>query len=109
MELTQREQEIIRDLLAQQGILSYKILLNALEGRLPQGTFPKEVHAMSGSIVTSSKIYSFWLDWYDGHYTLGHEEGFWSEETLSELSLSDQVVAREMQQSLQQKEMNPSE
>lgn len=109
MELIQREQEIIRDLLAQQGILSYNFLLNAPEGRLPQGTSPKEVRAMSGSIVTSSKIYSFWLDWYDGHDTLDHEEGFWSEETLSELSLSDQAVAREMQRSLQQEEMNPSE
>ncbi len=109
MELTQREQEVIRDLLAQQGILSYEILVNAPEGSLPQGTFPKEVRAISGSIVTSSTIYAFWLDWYDGHYTLGHEEGFWSEETFSELSLPDQAAAREMQRSLQQKEMKASE
>jgi hypothetical protein len=39
---------------------------------------------MSGFVVTSQKIYSFWLDWYEGHYTLGDEEGFWEENTLEE-------------------------
>ena len=76
MEITQKEREVLHDLLAQQGITSYEIILDAPEGSLPEGPFPEEVHAMSGLIVTTSKIFSFWLGWYDEHYTLGHERGF---------------------------------
>ena len=103
MELTQKEQEVIRGLLAQQGITSYEILLDAPEGSLPEGLFPNEVYAMSGYIVTSSKIYSFWLDWYDGHYTLGHGQGFWEEITLDELSPKERALALKFQHSLKQR------
>ncbi len=104
MELTQKEREIIRDLLAQQGITSYEIILDAPEGNLPEGPFPKEVHAMSGFIVTASKIFSFWLGWYGEHYTLGHERGFWREISLADLSVVERVVALEFQRKLQQQE-----
>lgn len=103
MELTPKEQDLIQDLLAQQGITSYEILLDAPEGSLPGGPFPKEIRAWSGYIVTSSKIYSFWLDWYNGHYTLGHEQGFWEEEELSELSPRERTMALEFQQSLKRR------
>jgi hypothetical protein len=102
MELTPKEQDMIRDLLAQQGITSYEILLDAPEGSLPEGPFPKEVRAWSGYIVTSSNIYSFWLGWYDGHYTLGQERGLWEEEELSELSPRERTMALEFQRELKQ-------
>src|SRR5260370_9515450 len=104
MELTKKGREIIRDLVAQKGITSYEIILDAPEGNLPEGPFPKEVHAMSGFIVTASKIFSFWLGWYGEHYTLGHERGFWREISLADLSVVERVVALEFQRKLQQQE-----
>jgi len=58
-----------------------------------------------GYIATSSKIYSFWLDWYDGHYTLGHEQSYWTEEAIDELSQKEQSLAIEFQKLLKQQEM----
>jgi hypothetical protein len=35
--------------------------------------------SQQGYIVTPSKAYYYWLDWYNSHYTLGHEDGTWEE------------------------------
>jgi hypothetical protein len=103
-ETTPKENEIIHELLAQQGITTYKIIVDAPEGSLPEGPFPNDVFAMSGYIVTKTNIYYFWLGWYDGHYTLGQEKGLWEEVTLDELSSEERDVVLKARQELQEQE-----
>ncbi|GER89986.1 hypothetical protein KDW_41480 [Dictyobacter vulcani] len=39
---------------------------------------------LSGAIVTATAVYGFWLDWVDGHYTLGDEQGSWRKIDMSQ-------------------------
>ena|SRR5438552_18076732 len=80
-DLSPKEKEIIHTLLMDHGIVGdYEISVTNFEGKeLPGSTYPYEVESKEGYIVTPSKAYSFWFDWYDDHYTLGHEEGTWEE------------------------------
>jgi hypothetical protein len=85
-DLSLKEQDIIHTLLVKHGILEdYEISINNFEGKeLPGSIYPYEIESKEGYIVTPSKAYAFWLDWYDGHYTLGHEEGVWEEVDIDE-------------------------
>lgn len=81
--MTEREQEIIRSLLAPLGITEYDVVVYANSGYdLPESSYSGEISSFEGFIVTAEKIYSFWLDWVDGHYTLGQEEELWEEVEL---------------------------
>lgn len=73
---------IIQRLLAEKGILRYEITDEITEEKmLPGEGDVSEIASLSGVIVTPSTAYHFWLDWVDGHYTLGDAkgEGYWSE------------------------------
>ena len=78
--LTQREEELMQALLAQRGITTYQLFDVTQEGKqLPGSTFPWEIESKSGYVVTPTNVYHFWLDWFEGHYTLGEEDGIWRE------------------------------
>ena len=102
-QFTLREEEIIRQLLAEKGITRYAIVDPVNEGKsLPGSTFPCEIETVSGYIVTTSALYLFWLDWFDGHYTLGEHRGFWEEVSLDQLG-ADKEPLLAVQQHLQKK------
>lgn len=66
--LTPKEEEVLRTLLAQKGITRYELdeLMN--EGAsLPGSSYPLEIESMSGTVITPTAIYDFWLDWVDMH------------------------------------------
>jgi hypothetical protein len=72
-ELTAREAEIIRQLLAEHGITEYEIIGATPEGKdLLGSTYDGEIELLSGTAVTATTVYSFWLDWEEGGYTLWH-------------------------------------
>ena len=84
--LTQREEEVLETLLAQRGITKYRLFEVTQEGKhLPGSAFPLEIESMSGYVITPTKVYVFWLDWVEGHYTLGEEDGIWKEMAIEEL------------------------
>ena len=84
--LTQREEEVLRMLLMQKGITEYRLFEVTQEGKQLSGsTFPLEIESMSGYVITPTKVYSFWLDWIDGHYSLGEEDSIWREEIVEAL------------------------
>ncbi len=64
------------------------------EGKqLPGSTFPWEIESMSGYVVTPTNVYRFWLDWFEGHYTLGEEDGIWREMAIELLGRdTDEVI-----------------
>jgi hypothetical protein len=99
--LTDKEKEVIRNILMEHDITHYEIFPEAPEGSLPQGTYPHEVFAMSGLIITINRIYSFWLDWEKDHYTLGHGTHFWEEVQEDELKTLPKAVF-EIQQELRE-------
>lgn len=104
--LTQHEEEVLRTLLAQKGITKYQLFEVTQEGKqLPGSTFPLEIESMSGYVVTPTKVYSFWLDWVDGHYTLGEEDGIWREKIVEGLGSYKDSILR-MQQELRKEEMS---
>lgn len=73
--LTPKEEEIIRQLLAERGITVYKVSDTESEGKtLPGSSYPGEIESISGYIVTATTVYLFWLDWEYEHYTLGDQE-----------------------------------
>lgn len=78
---TPQEREIIHTLLVEHGITdNYEVAPSNFEGKeLPGSAHHREIMSQQGYIVTPSKAYYYWLDWYNGHYTLGHEEGIWEE------------------------------
>jgi hypothetical protein len=84
--LSSREEEIIRQLLSGHGIVEYELAEMVNEGQtLPGSSYPGEIEAISGYVVTATSVYMFWLDWYQGHYTLGEHRGFWEEVPLNKL------------------------
>lgn len=85
-DLTEKEDSIIRQLLKMKGINVYEIVVPVGEGReLPGGAYEDEVESLSGTIVTATAAYGFWLDWIDGHYTLGDEKDNWMEVDMSQV------------------------
>lgn len=69
--LTPREEEIIRQLLTERGIVKYEIVDATNEGRsLPGSQYPCEIEWLSATIATSTSAHSFWLDWIDNKYAL---------------------------------------
>jgi hypothetical protein len=96
-ELTAREAEIIRQLLAKRGITDYEIIGATPEGKdLPGSTYDGEIELLSGTVVTATTAYSFWLDWAEGDYTFWH----WREIDLNQALDKDEIV--EAQQGLRQ-------
>ncbi len=92
---TPQEEELLRTLLAQKGITRYQLFETVGEGKqLPGSTYPSEIESISGFVITPTNIYYFWFDWFDEHYTLGEEEGYWEEYPLEEMG---QYKARAMQ------------
>ena len=101
--LTSREVEVIRQLLAERGITEYEIVGAVNEGKsLPGSTYPCEIETISGTVVTETKAYLFWLDWFNGNYTLGEHRDFWEEISLDEAG-ADKEAIMEAQQRLRQK------
>jgi hypothetical protein len=97
-----KEQEIIKHLLNGKNIQEYEIVLPSGEGKeLPGSTYEDEIETVSGTIVTATAAYGFWLDWVDGHYTLGDEKERWFEVNINEFRDADDILAA--QQRLQQK------
>jgi len=97
-ELTAREAEIIRQLLAKRDIIDYEIIGATNEGKsLPGSTYPCEIELLSGTVVTATMAYSFWLDWAEGDYTFWH----WREIDLNQALDKDEIVAT--QQRLRQR------
>ena len=90
--LTAHEAEIIRQLLAKRGITCYEVVGAVGEGKaLPGSTGPGDLETLSGTIVTPTTAYSFWLDSSGNTYTLGENKGRWRE--LSPKAMKDQEVA----------------
>lgn len=101
---TQREREVLRTLLAQKGITRYELYELTNEGKsLPGSSYPLEIESMSGMVITPSEVYNFWLDWVDGHYTLGEEDGIWRERHIEELFNRDRI--KQIQQQLGKEEV----
>jgi hypothetical protein len=101
-ELTPQEAEITRRLLAQYGITEYEIIGATNEGKsLPGSTYPCETETLSGTVVTATTAYDFWLDWFEGNYTLGEHRGYWQEVNLDETLDKEEIL--EAQQRLRQR------
>lgn len=97
--LTEREKEVLHILLSQRGITKYRLFDVCAEGTsLPGSTYPLEIESMSGEVITPTAVYGFWLDWIDGHYTLGEEDGLWEIRNLEEFS--DREKIEQIQQDL---------
>jgi hypothetical protein len=89
-----KEREIIHHLLSKKNITKYEIVEISGEGReLPGSTNEDEIETVSGTIVTATAVYGFWLDWIDGHYTLGEEKGNWHEFSVSDPAHDEDVLA----------------
>lgn len=69
-------QTLIHDLLAEKGILQYELLHEVSEGRMLPPYQHVYIEDCSGTIVTSTAVYCFWLDWVDGRHTLGEPSSF---------------------------------
>ena len=97
--LTEREKEVLHTLLSQRGITRYQLLHVCAEGtNLPGDTYPLEIESMSGEVITPTAVYRFWLDWVDGHYTLGEEDGIWKELSSEELGRDRNTIVQLQQQ-----------
>jgi hypothetical protein len=100
--LTVRQAKIIHQLLMERGITEYEIIGATPEGKdLPGSTYDGEIESVSGTVVTATTAYDFWLDWFEGNYTLGEHRGFWEEVNLDKTLDKDEIVAS--QQRLRQK------
>ena len=95
--LTHKEEDILRQLLNQHGISRYEIVGAVGEGKsLPGSSYPGEIESLSGTVVTPTTAYSFWLDWENNNFTLGEEDDTWSELSPEEIA-SDFEVTEAMQ------------
>ncbi|HZU68546.1 MAG TPA: hypothetical protein VFA09_14815 [Ktedonobacteraceae bacterium] len=100
--LTQQEAMIIHQLLAKHGITQYEVVGAVEEGKtLPGSRGPRDIELLSGTVVTSTTAYSFWLDWVDGDYTLGEQSGEWRE--LAPGNIASDFEIRAAQQRLREK------
>lgn len=107
-EMTDREVAMIKQLLAEHGITDYEIIGAVNEGKpLPGSTYPGEIEEISGWIVTATSVYFFWLDWFEGRYTLGEHRGFWEEIPFNKLGGNKEEIM-EAQQRLRQRQASQS-
>ena len=96
---SKREEEVIRTLLAGRGITTYQLFEVTNEGKqLPGSTYPLEIESMSGYVITPEKVYLFWLDWVDDHYTLGEENGIWKEIAVDDLGRDKEKAVQILRQ-----------
>ena len=106
--LTQREREIIHHLLVGKGISEYEIIDVTNEGQeLPGSIFDDEIELLSGVFATPTNAYMFWLDWQDGHYTLGEKTGFWKELSPDEWGIYNKPI-KAAQHRLKEKALSAS-
>jgi hypothetical protein len=107
MSLTEKEGRVIQELLLKKGITEYDIIPEAPGGKtLPGNTESDPIDSLSGFAVTAFLVYSFWLDWYEDHYTLGDEDGFWEEGNIDDFfgkSGRERELALEIQRKLREK------
>ncbi len=101
-DLTLQEAAIIHQLLAERGITKYEIVQPINEGRpLPGSPDDYEIESLSGTIVTPTNVYGFWLDWdpINKKYTLGEHKDYWQEVYPDEILHPEDVEAqRRLQQ-----------
>lgn len=72
-------QRLIHELLVRKGIVVYVLTEELNEGRnLPHHPRFGDIENCSGTVVTPTTAYSFWLDWIDGRYSLGEERSYYS-------------------------------
>lgn len=91
--LSRREEVILRWLLEKKEITTYEIVGATPTGReLPGSLYPGEVESVYGYVVTSSAVYFFQLDWLDGHYTLGEEDGLWQQVNPAQTDEQERIV-----------------
>ena len=100
MYIRPKAEAIIRELLARHGIFVYEIDAIPEGKELPGSTYPGELKSMSGYITTLDKVYDFWFDWEDGHYTLGEEDGYWGE--AKDRTEDEMRITREIQRRLRE-------
>jgi hypothetical protein len=98
MYISPKASGIIQELLARHGISVYEIDAIPEGKELPGSTYPGELKSMSGYITTPDKVYDFWFDWENGHYTLGEEDGYWGE--VKDQTEHEERIFREIQQRL---------
>ena len=102
--LTEREAEIIRQLLTKRGITEYEIIEEVGEGKqLPGSTYSGEIESISGLVVTVTAAYVFWLDWGGDTYILDN----WREIPFDRWGAAKDKIL-EAQQRLRQNRMNLS-
>jgi hypothetical protein len=84
--VTTERQQLIHDLLAEKGITQYELTSEVSEGNMlpPYQNF-STIENCSGTVVTPTAVYGFWLGWANGRHTLGEERGFWHEYTLEHI------------------------
>lgn len=92
--LTQKEEQIIRDLLAERGITKYQLFELIGEGKnLPGSTYAWEIESLSGYVITPTSVYTFWLDWENEQYSLGEPQGLWKKLNITEIGKdADRIV-----------------
>jgi hypothetical protein len=105
--LTRQEAAIIHQLLARHGITEYEVVGAVEEGKtLPGSSGPRDIELLSGTVVTPTTAYSFWLDWAEGGYTLGEQSGEWRELAPASIANDSEIVAA--QRRLRQKNSSQS-
>jgi hypothetical protein len=91
--LSGREEVILRWLLEKKEITTYEIVGATPAGReLPGSVYPGEVESWYGYVVTATAVYFFQLDWLDGHYTLGEEDGLWQKVNPAQTDEKERIV-----------------
>jgi hypothetical protein len=97
MYISPKAHAIIQELLARHGISVYEIEAIPEGKELPGSSYPGELKSMSGYVTTPTRVYEFWFDWEDDHYTLGEEDGSWQEvvdETEDEAQVTREIQRR---------------
>jgi hypothetical protein len=101
MYISPKANAIIKELLARHGISVYEIEAIPEGKELPGSTYPGELKSMSGYVTTPTRVYEFWFNWKDDHYTLGEEDGSWQE--VEDETEREAKITREIQQRLGRK------
>jgi hypothetical protein len=98
--------QLISELLAEKGITEYEAVGIVNEGRdLAVYRNYGMVENCNGTVVTLTKVYNFWLEFVDGHFTLGdtrfysyngEERSFWSEADAKDTDPDVKVAKRRL-------------